>query len=207
MLDFAAPSSTRALAELRKQDTYAHLMKFAAWRCGSTAAAEDLLSDATFEICDPARRPWDPARGSFESHMRTVVRDLARARIRAGAGRFERAHDGAGLDQEWPHPAPDAEAELRFKRDREWMREMAERTLARVQDGYPFARPLFELVSSGHDKPAELAQKLGCPVEQVYATMDALKRHAPQVRAEWERSELERMRSRRQGANRQEAAR
>ena len=167
----------------------------------------DMLSDAMLLVCDPAQKPWDPDRGTFTSHVMRVVADLAIERTRKGAGRFEQAHDGLTLDESTEHPLPHPEDLLQSKRELAWMREMAERTLDRAGRTYPFARSIFGLLSSGVDKPAELSAELGCPVDQVYSTIEAIKRHGRQVQEEWARSEGKRGRARGQEMTGREATR
>jgi hypothetical protein len=45
LFDGRAPSTVLAVAELSKKEVYDKLLKYAVWRTGSTADAEDLLAD------------------------------------------------------------------------------------------------------------------------------------------------------------------
>ena len=195
VIDFHASSSERAVAELRKDDVRAHLVRFAAWRCASVDGANDLVADAMLLVCDPERKPWDPAKGSFARHVRLVIEDLVVERARTGPGRFESPEDGLPEQESTPDGARSPEDALRSERELEWMRELAERTLGRTERTYPHARAIFGRLSQGFDRPSEWVHEIGCPLEQAYATIEALKRHGRQVRADWERSERARMRN------------
>ncbi len=87
------------------------------------------------------------------------------------------------------------------------MREMGERTVSLAEKNYPYAKRLFELLPKGVEKPSELAKELGCRVEIVYDTLEALKRYGKKVHAEWEASERKRMQQLRAQATQKEATR
>jgi DNA-directed RNA polymerase specialized sigma24 family protein len=205
--DYDAPSSKAALAELQKEDVRGHLKKFARWRCASEAAAEDLLADAMILVFDPERKPWSPEVGSFTRHMRMVMDDLAVLRARRGYGRYERAQDGGVLDATTQGGARPTDDELHDRRDLARMRALAERTIARCERSYPRARAVFEALSDGIEKPAEIASRLECETEEVYRTLKALKQHGKQVREEWEREERARMHEARTRATQNEVSR
>jgi DNA-directed RNA polymerase specialized sigma24 family protein len=204
VIDYDAPSSKAALAELQTEGVRDHLTKFARWRSGSEAAAHDLLADAMLLVCDPERKPWRPTERGFTCHVRMVMDDLAVQRARRGYGRYERAQDGDVLDATTQGGARPTDDELHDRRDLARMRALAERTIVRCEKSYPRARAVFEALSDGLEKPAEIAAKLGCETEPVYRTIKALKQHGKQVREEWEREERDRMRETRTRATENE---
>ena len=65
------------------------LRRYALWRTGSKADADDLLADAIECVGDPDRRPWDPTQITFFRHMRRVMDGLAIELARSGRARFE----------------------------------------------------------------------------------------------------------------------
>ena len=91
MIDFESPSSKEAIVTLEDGDTRRDLLKFAIRLVQVEADGEDLLSSAMACVCDPEEgRPWDRSTGSFGTHIRVVMRDLARrdrksARLRRAA--------------------------------------------------------------------------------------------------------------------------
>ncbi len=207
LIDYKAASSERALAEIQQKGVRDHLMKFATWRCGSEAAAEDILADAMLLACDPEAKPWNPDKGSFTRHMRLVIHDLVIQGARRGYGHFERVEDGLVMDETTENPAPAADERLHDERDLARMRVLAERTIERAEPKYPYARALFELLCRGVEKPGEIAAELKRPVEEIYDTLEAFKRYGKQVRAEWEREERARMQEVRERATKKEVAR
>jgi DNA-directed RNA polymerase specialized sigma24 family protein len=207
VIDYDAASSKAALAELAKEGVHDHLMKFAVWRCASAAAAHDLLADAMNLVCDPRGKPWRPEKGGFKRHVRMVMNDLFIDRIRSGYGRFEGVEDGAVLDRNTQALARPADEQLHEQRNLSRMRALAERTIQRCEGSYPRARAVFEKLCDGLEKPAEIAPEIPCGVEEVYRTLEAIKRHGKQVREEWEREERTRMQELRTSATKNEVAR
>jgi DNA-directed RNA polymerase specialized sigma24 family protein len=206
VIDYAAPSSVSALAELQKKEVRDHLLKFATWRCGSEATAEDLIADALLLVCDPAEKPWDPAKGSFTRHMRMLIQDLVIQRARTGYGRYETAESGLVMDESTESPALPPDEQLHEERDLAVMRELFARTIARIEKSYPHAKAICELLPAGFEKPADIARELGLDAAEVYETLKALKRHGPEVRAEWERAERARMQELRARATKKKEA-
>src|ERR1700679_2428440 len=89
MLDWKAPSSQQALAEYAKDPVRSSIQRYAVWRTGDPDAGKDLAADALRLVCDPDRKPWDPAKASLFRHFRMIMDDLVIERARTGAGRFE----------------------------------------------------------------------------------------------------------------------
>ena len=178
MLDFKAPSSVKAIAALQEGSTRELLLKFGGTLCHSEADAEDLLMDAISRVCDPSDRPWDEARGTFRAHMRVVIRDLARDRRRIGAGRHE------VLDEdEVRHarsPGQGSADLLSDAQDLDHLRRRGAILRARLAD-QPRAVAVFDLTCAGIDAPSEIAERLGCTVEEVYAANRQIIYHASKV--------------------------
>ena len=193
VFDPEAPSSKLALAELHKKATRESLHKYAVWRTDSEADAEDLLADAIEWTCDPDRKPWDPAKGSFFRHMRLVMDRIAFNDARRGAGRFERADEGITFGEGTldPHPLPD-EA-LHEGRKLAWLRRMGSVLLERLQRKDPLAAKVFQVACEGVEDPQEQAERIGCPIEDVYEALRRMRYRGATIRTQDEQAEAERM--------------
>ena len=85
--DYKAPSSLRAIEAFKDDAARDHLLRFGRMLTGSEADAEDLLADAMESVCDPEKgRPWGE-RGTFRTHMRVVMTDLAKRKGRSAYAR------------------------------------------------------------------------------------------------------------------------
>ncbi|MGH7435517.1 MAG: sigma-70 family RNA polymerase sigma factor [Polyangiaceae bacterium] len=183
MIDFRSPSALAAMAALQNPRTYAVLVGFARWFAGNPFDAKDLVVEALLEVSDPEKgRPWDPGRGSLLTHLRMVIRDLGRAmRDRAKTHRFdplETIQDAVVSPERNPEQAAARAEELeRLVRLAEELRRRlalrSERTLA-----------VFDLICGGVERAADIAEHLGCPVEQVYDANRQIAYHAAQVSAD-----------------------
>jgi len=192
VFDRHAPSTKRALAELEDPALRDRLERYARWRAPSLADGEDLLADAVERICDPEKSPWDPARGNLFGHLRRVVDDLAVDRARRGPSRFE-VPKAQVISEDAIDPAPLADEALREREHGAWLVEVGRLLLAELREGDPVAARVYECALKGVEKPAEQAEALGLPVEQVYAAMRRIDRAAAHVR---KKAEMERERAR-----------
>jgi DNA-directed RNA polymerase specialized sigma24 family protein len=203
VFDPKAPASERAIEELRNQKVRQHLLTYARWRTGSDAAAEDLLADATIVVCDPEGKPWDGTR-SFRSHMRLIMDDLAIAHVRSGYGRFEVPNSdlvhAKSLDPRLP-----VDVLLDEKRTLEVQRRLGRALLAKLEHTDPIAAQVFLLACEGTEEPAEQAQRLGRPVEEVYEALRRLRYHGAKTLAEHEQAEAARMKALRARSSLREA--
>jgi DNA-directed RNA polymerase specialized sigma24 family protein len=188
MIDFDAPSSKLAVAELQKDDVRGKIYRFALWQAGSEADAQDLVADAMLLVCDPERKPWNPAKGSFFSHMRFAIRDLRIARGRAGRGRLEKVGAATratfAFDEQTVDERPLPDEALHERHDLARLRRLGQQLVARVGEKHPIARQVFECASLGIETPAEMAHHIGCPVDRIYDALELLKYHGAQVKAD-----------------------
>jgi DNA-directed RNA polymerase specialized sigma24 family protein len=204
VIDFDAASTKLAIAEMQKRDVCTRVFKFATWRCQSEADAKDLLADALLLVYDPERKPWQPAKCSFFAHMRVVMDALASDQARSGHARFEVLDANLAVDDTTRDTQPLADQQLYDQRKLAWMRKLGVLLVAKVEKKHPLARQVFDHGSRGTEKPAELAQEIGCPVEEVYEAMELLKYHAKQILAEDQEAERRRMNEARRKAEKKE---
>jgi DNA-directed RNA polymerase specialized sigma24 family protein len=193
MLEAQAPSSLRVVAELDKPRVKERLHAIARWSTGSDdAAADDLVQDALARVLDPAKAPWDPARGSFLQHMSFVMRHVWDRRMRRVAVQRE-VLDG-NLDETTPGREPSAEDELARLQTLAIYRSALEEALCAIDDKHPLARKIFDLVTQGIEEPAKQARRLKCDVDEVYRTLETVKYHARRALERREVAEARRMR-------------
>jgi DNA-directed RNA polymerase specialized sigma24 family protein len=205
VIDFEAPSTQLAIAEMEKKEVRTRIFKFAVWRCQSEDDAKDLVADAMLLVYDPARKPWDPAKCSFFAHMRVVLHALASDHARGGRARFEVEDADLAVSDRTPNKSPRADEQLHDQRKLAWMRRLGVLLVAAVEKKHPLAKQVFDVYCQGAEKPAEVAQAIGCRVEEVYEAMELLKYHAKQIRAEDEEAERRRMNEAREKAEKKEA--
>jgi DNA-directed RNA polymerase specialized sigma24 family protein len=184
--ELASPDAV--VAALRSRDTHAVLFRYAVFLTGSPVDGEDLLSEAVAEVCDLASgRPWAPGKGSFLTHMRFVLHDLARRERRSARARRERpdarlASDEGGPDGEpFPDGGPLADEALDDARDRHRRGALGERLRSRLGGD---ALAAFDAMSRGLESVAELSAHLGLDAEGVYRVKKVIAYHAQRVRAE-----------------------
>jgi hypothetical protein len=189
--DFKAPSSVRAIAALGEGDTRTNLLKFASWLTHSEAQGEDLLSDAVECVCDPENgRPWDPDRASFGTHMRIVMRDLARRERRSSRSRHEvlsprKVKRARSL-------APLADDVLDHARGFDRLQRLGE-TLRAGLSSRPLDLEVLDARMAGTERADDLAQLLGRPVEEIYEANRRIARCAARVLREEQAAEEARM--------------
>jgi len=192
--DPRAPSSLRALAEYGKPEIARKLLRYAMWRTHDDAAAKDLIADAMVRVCDPADKPWDPAGVTFLRHMRLVMGDDAIEQGRRGFGKYETVDSEHEAFDRVVQPTPTPDMALQAKRRLDWLRGLMLRLIARLKGRDPLALRIYELACENrHEEPAEFAETLGVPVEEIYEAMRRLRHHGKIVRDEWEDEEKQRM--------------
>jgi DNA-directed RNA polymerase specialized sigma24 family protein len=200
MVDHRALSSTRAIEAYRTGKTNENLLKFATWLTQSEADAEDLLSDAMICVCDPDEgRPWDPARGSFGTHMRMVLADLAKRERRSARKRREVLDSTFAFDESLPNPGPAPDEALSDARGLERLRHLGGKLRERISHK-PRAVQVFDHAYQGVEDADELARLIGCTVSEIYDANRQIAYHAAKVLAEEEQAEAERMKSLRERA-------
>jgi hypothetical protein len=191
LLDYKAPSSIRAVAALEEGDTRARLLKFGTWRTGSDAGGEDLLADALIVVCDPEKgRPWDPAVGTFQTHMRIVMTDLARRERRSSRAR----HEVLSAEKvKWARsPTPLADRALDDVHALDRMHHRGEILRERLATR-PRTLQVFDARMGGTERADDLARLIGCPVEDIYEANRQIAYHAVKVLAEEQAAEDARM--------------
>jgi DNA-directed RNA polymerase specialized sigma24 family protein len=200
VFDPNAPSSKLALAELGDKALREKLLKYGVWRTDSEADAEDLLANAIECVCDPDRRPWDPAKGTFFRHMRAVMDRIAIHATRRGAGRFEVADEGITFGEGTVDRQPLADEALHQGRKLAWLRRMGTVLLERLDRKDPLAAKVFRAAFEGVEEPQEQAERIGCPIEDVYEALRRIRYRAAKIRAEDEQAQAERMKQARSAA-------
>jgi DNA-directed RNA polymerase specialized sigma24 family protein len=198
VVDFKAPSSLKAIEALREGGTRAILLGYCGWYSPSEASAEDLLQEAMLVVCDPRNgRPWDEARGSFITHVRTVIRDLAHDTRRTGYGRYVVLNPAAA--DLTPSDGPSADDTLSTAEASARLHRMGARVRERLAPD-EIGLAVFDLACDGVDRPADVAARLGCKVEDVYRANDRIAYHAGKVLARERESERARVNPPRDGA-------
>jgi DNA-directed RNA polymerase specialized sigma24 family protein len=205
VFDPDAPSSKLALAELRNEAVRKNLHKYAVWRTESEADAEDLLADAIEWTCDPNRRPWDPSKGSFFRHMRLVMDRIAFNDARRGAGRFEVPDEGITFDQGTFDRQPLPDEAVHEGRKLAWLRRMGSVLLERLQRKDPLAAKVFQAACEGAEEPQEQAERIGCPIDDVYEALRRMRYHGARIRTEHDQADAERMKRARSEVKKKEA--
>jgi hypothetical protein len=202
LLDFNAPSSTRAVAALEEGDTRTKLLQFGTWLTGSGAAGEDLLADAMMCVCDPDEgRPWDPAVATFRAHMRVVMTDLARRERRSWRARHEvLSPKKVKRARSLAPPADEALDDARgFERMRHCGEILRERLATRAR-----TLQVLDARMAGTERADELARLLGYSVEEIYEANRQIAYHAAKVLAEEQAAEDARMKDLRDRAKKDE---
>jgi hypothetical protein len=155
------------------------------------AGAKDLVEDALVEVMDPERMPWE--RGAFLTHMTFVMRHVWHTKKRLLVSRTEVVDSEIAKDENTLSKEPRADDELHRRRKYGVWRELGQKLVAKIADKYPRAVQVFELAAKGIEEPAEQAEALSCPVEEIYEAMGVLKRYGRGLREEWEQEEERRM--------------
>jgi hypothetical protein len=201
MADFNAPSSLRAIEAFRAGKTAEHLLKLARAYSPKGGDAEGVLLDAMIRVCDPDRgHPWDPELGSFLTHMRIVIRDVARRERRSALARREIADSPAIEIASHPGPAPDeAVSDARMV---ERLRRLGGILRQRIAHDARMLQ-VFDRGCEGVEGAAELARLLDCSVHEIYAANRQIARHAMQVLAEDQSAETARMKDLRRAAEKE----
>lgn len=193
MLDYQALSSIQAVDALHDGRCKTHLLKFGRMWTGSEGDAEELLAEAMQIMCDPLEgRPWDPSRGSFVTHARIVMKDLARRSRRSARARKEVLDGRLATDETMAdsHDPPDEALGQARELDRD--RRLGGVLRERLD---PLTLRVFEQRRQGQDDGAELARLCECSVQEVYDANRSIAYHASRILAEEREAEAAGMKS------------
>lgn len=213
MLDKGAPTSQRALAELANAATRKNLLRYAIWRTGDEDDAKDLLAEAVHWVLDPERKPWVKETITFRRHMRSVMNDLAIESGRTAQARHEinesKLVAQTGDDEAFPDPGdgrPGPDEALDEGRASEIMRRIWKRIEPHFREHDPICVRVYEASCKNCETPAEQAELLKVPVEEVYEALRRMRYRAEIAMAEWRREEARVMFDARQQARREGTA-
>jgi hypothetical protein len=186
-----APSSIRAVAELKSDKTRSQLVRLGLQITGSEADADDLVGDALEQVIKPeasAGLKW-----TFLTQLTFTMRKLWNQQRRAV--RFERefadedvTHGKKGVSHE-----PPADEELDRRRTLAVRRKLGAQLIAEIRDKHPLAVGCYELAAKGIEERAEHARILGATIEDVDKAHEVLRYHGRRIREEWEVAEALRM--------------
>ena len=198
VIDYKAPSSTRAIDALQEGDTRKNLLKFGAWMTGSDAGGEDLLADALECACNPDEgRPWDPAQGTFGTHMRIVMRDLAKREQRSSRNRHEVLSPKKVAKAQ--SMAPIADEALADARKLHRLQAMGEAVRERLATR-PLALKVFDARMAGTERADDLSRLFARTVEEIYDANSQIVYHAANVLREQQEAEEAEMKELRERA-------
>jgi hypothetical protein len=193
VIDFQAPSSKRALEALGDGPSKALLLKFAVWCTGSEVDAEDLFAETRDCLCDPEDgRPWDPARGSFLTHARMVMRDLGRRGRRSARARREVLDGRLATDETTADPRDPPDEALHGARELDRDRRLGGLLRQRLRGT---ALHVFDRRCEGHDDGAEMARLCRCTIEQIYEANRTIAYQASRILAEERKTEAHKMKN------------
>jgi DNA-directed RNA polymerase specialized sigma24 family protein len=207
VFDRDAPSTKRVLEELKKPRGRPRLFRLAWWRTHSKHDADDLVQQTLECVCDPERRPWDPARKTFLIHISDVMRDILYEQGRSARAMHEVVDSTLARDDATVDGAPLADEALDAHRELARLQEMREQLLADLGDRHPIATKALRLAMTGVVTPAEQAGRIPCAVEDLYEAYRVLKYHGALILAERQEAEARQMRERREKAKNEEVAR
>ncbi len=207
MLDRGAPTSQRAIAELADARTRENLLRYAVWRTKDVQDGKDLLHEAIVWVLDPDRKPWVKPDVTFLRHMRSVMDDVAIANARRAHRRLEinetKLIAQTGDEEAFPDPwdgCPWSDEQLDDRRLTGLLRQLWARIEPHFRTTDPLCVRIYEAACKEHETPAEQAEYLGVPVEEVYEALRRLKYRAEVAMAEWRKEEAQRMFEARQRA-------
>ncbi len=183
MFDPHAPSTVSALRELAAPGARAALLRVALVLSPVRADAEDLLAEAIVLVSDPDARPWEPERAPFMTHMRVVLRDLARQERRRVRAQRETLSDDPGGDHPPADPGPGPADLLVDAEDVAQLADRGARLRARLASD-PLVLAVFDLACAGVESASDVAERVGCALEDVYNARRRLVRQAAAVRDE-----------------------
>jgi DNA-directed RNA polymerase specialized sigma24 family protein len=183
MIDFRSPSALAAVAALQNPRTYSVLVGFSGWFCRDPFDAKDLVAEAVLVVSDPEKgRPWDPSRGSFLQHLRIVITDLGRQQRRSACERLWVPTENVEEIAFDPRPDPERAAARAEELDR--LVRLAEELRRRLAQRSERTLAVFDLVCGGVERASDIAEHLGCPVEEVYDANEQIAYHAARINAE-----------------------
>jgi hypothetical protein len=200
VIDFRSPSALAAIAALQNPRTYAVLVAFSRWFVTDASDAKDLLTEAILVVADPqGGRPWDPSVGSFLTHLRMVIRDLGRAaRKRADRRPHARIDE---IENSVRDPGRNPEEAAARAEELERLVRLAEELRRRLAQRSEQTLAVFDILCTGLERAGDIAEQLGCPVEQVYDANRQIAYHAARVDAEEREQQEARMELRRARMN------
>jgi len=195
LADEESPLSRRVREELADKALYTSLFQYALWRTRKKEDAEDLLGDAIVCVCDPDRRPWDPAQRTLFRHMRFVMDDIAIERARTGYRRFEELGQKIDYNEVLAEvvadPRPLADEVLDDARTSSRLRLWGQRLHDRVKDRDPLAAQVLDACGLGLETAEARAAHIGCTEKEAYEAFRRLIYHGSKI-VEEEAAEAER---------------
>jgi DNA-directed RNA polymerase specialized sigma24 family protein len=191
VIDFETPSAQRALKAFEDKQARTMLLKYAVVLTGSEDDGKDLLWETLYCLCDAEDgRPWAPDEGTFLTHARLVLRDLALRMQRSAHRRREVrppdfAIEEAAVDEDDP---PDEVLARKRELDRD--RQRAQLLRERLD---PLTLRVFEERRPGEDDCSVIALRCHCGVEAVYEANRRIAYHASQILADEARGQTKRV--------------
>jgi hypothetical protein len=125
--------------------------------------------------------------------MRVVLDRIAIHGARRGAGRFEVADEGITFGEGTLDPRPLPDEAVHEARKLAWLRRMGNVLLEKLQRKDPLAAKVFQAACEGVDEPQEQAERIGCPIDDVYEALRRMRYRGGRIRTEDEQAEDERM--------------
>lgn len=149
-------------------------------RTDSLERAKEVVQEALTRIWDPAYKDWNPTeQPDLLEHLGSVVNGIIRNIHASPVERGTRVHEPDVVDKIAESVRP-GHARLD---ERVHAREVMSMLLKRTENQARVFEVLL-LMSEGIDKASVQAQKLGCPVTEVYKARRRLTEHVEALRAE-----------------------
>jgi DNA-directed RNA polymerase specialized sigma24 family protein len=206
--DPLTPSLERAREVLEKPETRRKLVTFASWRTHNGPDADDLLQEALAKVFDPDDSPWDPdGSKSFVLHVGSIINRLASHEWTSARVQHEVVDSRLASDKTTVDPSPLADAALAQHQESAELHRLGELLLAELGDGDTVATKVLLAAREGYETPAELAEKIERPVEEVYDAIRRLKYHGHQVLLRERAAEASRLSERRDKASKDKVIR
>jgi DNA-directed RNA polymerase specialized sigma24 family protein len=192
-----SPSVEQARAKLEDPRVRWRLREIAYKITGSWSDAEDLVGDASLDVLHSGASAWK--KWAFFTYMTYLMRRLWWAQTRTARSKREVADEDVTRGKKGLSREPPADDELDRRRSVAVLRELLERTLAKIEHKNDLVRRCVELGLQGIEEPAEQAALLKRPVADVNEAHALIKYHSRRVREQWELAEEKRMKSLRDG--------
>jgi hypothetical protein len=196
----------RVAEEMKKDSVRSSIYKYALWRTRSEWEANDLVGDAVLEAADPARKPWDPTKGSFFKHMRFLMDDIAIERARTGYKRFEEVGSEIAFDEVLIDPRPLADDILDSYRTSYRLQRWGGHLGDILHDTDPMAAKVLEARTLGLETLAEQAAHAGCTEAEAFEATRRLKYQGAKIVEEEAEAEARRMKEARARAKKKGGA-